>query len=330
LSRYRQNVDDVSERISNLGFTTATENSQQIPRDLLADGAHPPTSIGENQHSATTTTTTTFLSLPFLVKWNIYTHLHSKDCIALSSTCRQMYDFNTFAYTHLQFLPPNNLFSLARSVHLLAEVLARSPRYAQAVRTLCIVGWNAANIPGGYDSEMVYNALDEGVTTILKNAPHIYSLTLDLNLTNAIHRFSQTFATLTRVRTVRNLRLAMFLVPMCTAENDSLQERTLDQAPPAYERVSLRVCSGERLPVIMQDPRNLRWFGFSMLGSRNRGDKSWDMTLQRVAEAATELETLVLENGEPEHFDATLGQILQSGFVRVSEVISPFWWLITV
>lgn len=281
------NVDEVSERISNLGITTATE------------------------HSATTT----FLSLPFLVKWNIYTHLHSKDCIALSSTCRQMYGFNTFAYTHLQFLPPNSLFSLARSVHRLAEVLARSPHYAQAVRTLRIVGWNAINVPDGYDFGTVYRALDEGVTTILKNAPLIYSLNLDLSLTKAIHRFSQTLVTLTRVRTVRDLRLVMFSVPMCMAENDSLQGRTPDQAPPAYERVSLRVCSGARLPVIMQDPRKLRWFGFTILGTWNRGDKKWDMTLQRVAEAATELETLVLENRE--HFDAnTLGQTLQSGFER--------------
>ncbi|KAF8494404.1 hypothetical protein F5888DRAFT_1805581 [Russula emetica] len=227
-----------------------------------------------------------------------------------------MYGFNTFAYTHLRFLPPNSLFSLARSVHRLAEVLACSPHYAQAVRTLCIVGWNAINVPDGYDFGMVYKALDEGVTTILKNAPHIYSLILDLNLTKAIHCFSQTLATLTRVRTVRNLRLAMFSLPMCTAENGSLQERTPDQAPPAYERVSLRVCGGARLPVIMQNPRNLRWFGFAVLDKAwNRGDTNWAMTLQHVAEAATELETLVLENGE--HFDAnTLGQILQSGFER--------------
>jgi hypothetical protein len=40
------------------------------------------------------------------------------------------------------------------------------------------------------------------------------------------------------------------------------------------------------------------------------------LTLQRATEAATELETLVLENGED--FDANaLGQMLQSGFVRV-------------
>ena len=326
-SCYRgQNVDDVSEGISSLGITTTTENSQLIPPDLLADEALPPTSLGENQHPATATT---FLSLPWLVKWHIYTYLHSKDCIALSSTCRQMYGFNTFTYTHLQFLPPNTLFSLARDVHQLADVLTFSPHYAQAVRTLRIVGWNAIAIPGGYDFGMVYKALDEGLTTVLKNAPHMYSLTLDFNLTKTIHSFSQTFATLIRMRTIRNLHLAMFSVPMYMAENDS---EILNQAPPAYERVSLRVCSsGARLPLIMmQDPRNLRWFGFAVVHKTwNRGDINWAMTLQRVTEAATELETLVLENGT--HFDAnTLGQMLETGFVRVSEAASPFWRLITV
>lgn len=234
-----------------------------------------------------------------------------------------MYGFNTSAYTHLQFLPPNSLFSLARSVHLLAEVLVRSPHYRQAVRTLRIVGWNALSVPGDYDFGVVYNALNEGVATILENAPQIYSLTLDLNLTKTIHTFSRTFAVLSRVRTVRNLRLAMFLVPMCTGEDDSLRELEripADQAPPAYERVSLRVGSGTRLPVIMQDPRNLRWFGFAALDQGwnrlGRDDNSWALTLQRVAEAATQLETLVLNNGV--HFDANaLGQMLQSGFVRI-------------
>ena len=275
-------------------------------------------SPGENQHSATTT----FLSLPWLLKWHIYTHLRSKDSIALSSTCSQMYDLNMFSYTHLQFLPPNSLFFLARSVHRLAEVLACSPHYALAVRTLRIVGWNVTNVREGYDIGMVYKALDEGVSIILQNAPQIHSLTLDFSLTKTIHRFSQTSATLARVRTIRNLRLAMFLVPM--AENDSLQERTPDQAPPAYERVSLRVGSGARMPAIMQDPRNLRWFKFMVVGTWSPGDKGWDMTLQRVAEAATELETLVL--GAEQDFEAnTLGQLLQSGFVRVSEVVSPLW-----
>lgn len=241
-----------------------------------------------------------------------------------------MYDYNTFAYKYLQFLPPNSLFSLARSIHQLAEVLVRSPHYARAVRMLRIIGWNATNIPDGCqcDFGMLYRALDKGVMTILKNAPHISTLTLDFIPTRAIHVFPQTLATLTLVRTVRNLRLAMFLVPMCMAENDSLQERTPDQAPPAYECVNLVVGRGARLPVIMQDPRKLRRFRFTVLGIWNQGDKNWDMTVQRVAEAATELEILVLENME--HFEAnTLGQILQSGFVRVSEAVSPFWWLIT-
>ncbi|KAI0268404.1 hypothetical protein BGY98DRAFT_353316 [Russula aff. rugulosa BPL654] len=211
-----------------------------------------------------------------------------------------MYGFNTFAYTHLQFLPPNSLFSLARSVHRLAEVLACSPHYRQAVRTLRISGWNVINLPDGYNIGVVYNALDEGVTTILNNAPHINSLTLDLILTRGVHRFSRTFATLTRLRTVRNLRLTMFHVPMCTAENESLQELERipdDQAPPAYERVSLRVHSGVGLPVIMQDPRKLRWFWFGVLEKGwNRGDNNWELTLRRVAEAATEIETLILEN----------------------------------
>jgi len=235
-----------------------------------------------------------------------------------------MYSLNTFAYAHVQFLPPNSLFSLACSVHRLAKVLECSPHYAQAVRTLRIVGWNAINVPDGYDFGMVYNALDESVTTILENAPHIYSLTLDLSLTKTVHSFSQTFATLTRVRTVRNLCLATFSLPMCLAENDSLQDRTTDQAAPAYKRVSLKVCGGERLPVIMQDPRNLRWFGFTVLDKAwNQGDKNWALTLQRVAGAATELETFVLENGE--HFDPnTLGQMFQSGFVCVFEAVSSF------
>ena len=307
-----KNVDDVSERISSLGIAAATQNSQSIP---LTVEAHPPTSLGENQHPAGAGAT--FLALPWLVKWHIYTHLHSKDCIALSSTCRQMYSFNTFAYTHLQFLPPNSLFSLARSVYLLATVLACSPHYAQAVRTLRIVGWNAINVPSGTNLGMAYNALDEGVTTILKNSPNVHSLTLDLNLTKTIHCFPRTFAALTRVHSVRNLCLEMFLVPMCLDENDTVQKRTPDQAPPAYERVTLRVCNGARLPVMMQDPRNLRWFMFTVLDkSGNPGDNIWAITLQRVTEAATELETLVL--GNKQHFDPnTLGQMLRSGFVRV-------------
>lgn len=232
-----------------------------------------------------------------------------------------MYSFNEFAYTHLRFLPPNSLYSLARSVHRLAEVLRRSPLYAQAVRTLFIVGWNAVNVPDGYDVGVVYNGLDECITTILKNTQNIHLLGLDLNMTRKIHRFSRTFAALTQVRSLRSLRLRMFVVPMSMTEGDGdpLQERTPDQALPAYERMSMTVCSGAGLPVIMQNPWNLRWFTFTVLDKPegwDQGDNNWAMTLQRVAQVATELETLVL--GNMEHFDAdTLGQILESGFVRV-------------
>ena len=236
-----------------------------------------------------------------------------------------MYSFNTFAYTHLQFLPPNSLFSLACTVNRLAEVLACTPHYAQAVRTLRIVGWCTVNIPDGYNREKVYNALDGGVNSILKNAPHIHSLTLDFNLSREIHFFPQTFAALAQVRTVRHLRLTPFLVPMCKPEDDNnWQERTPEQAPRAYERISVRMCGGPHLPVIIQDPRNLRWLGFTLLEKiGSRGDQNWALTIQRVAEAATELETLVLENWE--RFDSnTLGPMLQSSFVRVaSEVVYP-------
>jgi hypothetical protein len=235
-----------------------------------------------------------------------------------------MYGFNAFAYTHLQFLPPNSLFSLARSVYQLAEVLAGSPQYAEAVRTIRIVGWDTVDIPEGYDHETVYKALDEGVTALLKHAPHVYSLTLDLNPTKAINYFPRTFTTLIRVRTIRDLRLATFLVPTYTVETSPLRERIPDEAPPAYERVCLDVGSGEWLPLVMHDPRNLRWFGFSVLDKAWKpGDTNWALTLRRMAETAVELETLVLNNGR--HFDAdVLGQILQFGFVRASVEIPPF------
>jgi hypothetical protein len=217
----------------------------------------------------------------------------------------------------MQFLPPNSLYSIARSVHRLAEVLVCSPLYAQAVRTLRIVGWDATNIPEGCSHEMVYKCLDEGVAAILENAPHIHWLTLNFELTKAIHYFPKTFATLARVRTIRTLRLATFLALTHTAENNPLPEYNPDEAPPAYEQVSLRVCNGGWLPVMMRDPRNLRWFGFTVLVEPQiPGDTNWAMALHRVTEAATELETLVLENGEG--FDAvSLGLMLQSGFVRV-------------
>jgi hypothetical protein len=186
------------------------------------------------------------------------------------------------------------------------------------------VGWNTADIPEGFGQEEVYKALDEGVTALLGNAPHIYSFTLDLNPTRAINYFPKTFAKLVLVRTIHDLRLATFLAPTYTAESNPLLERILNEAPPAYERMCLSVCSGEWLPVMMHDPRNLRWFGFSVLDKAWKpGDTNWAMTLHRVAEAATELETLVLNNGK--HFDAdALGQMLQFGFVRVSATVPSF------
>lgn len=313
-------MDDVSASFSNLGVTTTIENSQLIPQEL----ALPSTSLGQERQPAT------FRSLPELPKWHIYMYLHSRDCIALSSTCREMYGFNTLTYRHLQFLPPNSLFSIARSVHRLAEVLACSPHYAQAVRTLRIVGWNATDIPEGCSHEMVYKCLDEGVTAILENATHIHWLTLDFELTKAIHYFPKTFATLTRVRTIRTLRLATFLALTHMAENNPMPEYNPGEAPPAYEQVSLRVCNGGWLPVMMRDPRNLRWFGFTVLVEPQiPGDTNWALTLQRITEAATELETLVLENGEG--FDAVaLGLMLRSGFVRVSAAVPPFWRLMVM
>jgi hypothetical protein len=229
-----------------------------------------------------------------------------------------MYSFNTFAYTHLQFLPPNGPFSLARSIYRLSEVIVCSQHYAEAVRTVRIVGWSTIDVPEGYDNETVYKAIDEGITALLENIPHVYSFTLDLNLTKAINYFPKTFTTLTRVRTIRDLRLATFLVPTYTAENNPILGHTPDEAPPAYERVCLNICSGEWLPVLMHDPRNLRWFGLTMLDKFWKpGDTNWIMTLRRIAEAATELETLVLNYGK--HFDAdALGQMLQFGFVRTS------------
>ena len=307
-------MDDASASFSSLGITTANENTQLIPQELLVvDGL--PKSPGHRL----STSTSTFLSLPYLVKWHIYMHLPSRDSVALSRTCRYMHGFITFAYTHLQFLPPNSLFSLARSVHQLAEVLARSPRYAEAVRTIHIVGWDTVDVPEGWDYEAVYKALDAGIMALLENAPHINSFTLDLNPTRTINHFPQTFMMLTRVRTIRNLRLATFLAPTCAAGSDPLPAPiSNNEIPPAYQWVCLSVCSGGWLPVMMRDPRNLRWFGLTILGKGwEPGDTNWAIiALRRVAEAATELETLVLNSGK--HFDAdAVGQMLQSGFVRL-------------
>ena len=302
-----KNVDDVSTSLSNLDIAIANENS------LIGD-AHPPNSPEQRPHAPTTT----FLSLPWLVTCHVYTYLPSRDCLALSCTCRQMCSFNTLAYTHLQFLPPNSLFSLARSIYMLSEVLACTPPYAEAVRTVRIVGWNAVDIPEGCVHEEVYRALDDGIATLLEKSPHVYSFALDLSQTKAINYFPKTFTTLIPVRTIRDLRLATFLVPSYTAEDSPLLAPVPNEAPPAYQRVCLNVCSGEWLPILMHDPRNLRWFAFSVLdtdGAPEPRDTNWAMTLRRVAEAATELETLVLNGGG--HFDAeALGQMLQFGFVR--------------
>jgi hypothetical protein len=234
-----------------------------------------------------------------------------------------MYSLNTLAYTHLQFLPPNSLFSLSRSIYELATMLACSPHYAAAVRTACIVGWNTTGIPDGHSHKAVHNILDIGIRILLENAPHIYSFTLDLNQTGAVHYFPQTFTSLTRVRTIRDLRLATFLVPSyITVGNDPPLEHLLGVAL-AHERVWLGVCSGGWLPLVMHDPRHLRWFGLNVLdNTRKPGDADLTATLHRVAEAATELETVVLHMWR--HFDAAaLGQILQFGFVRLSISVSP-------
>jgi hypothetical protein len=65
----------------------------------------------------------------------------------------------------------------------LTEVLACSPLFREAVRTVRIVGWNATDVPDGCNHDIVFKSLDGGIMTILENAPHIYFLTLDLNMT---------------------------------------------------------------------------------------------------------------------------------------------------
>jgi len=309
-------VDDVSASLSNLGISAANENDQLTPQA----GTSPSESSGRARHISTLTT---FLSLPWLVKWHVYTHLPSRDCIALSRTCRDMYHFNTFAYTHLQFLPPNSLLSLARALSLLAEVLACSPRYAQAVRTLRIVGCTTTDVPESCNHETVYRALDERIMVLLENAPQLYSLTLDLNITRAIHYFPRTLTALARVRTIRDLRLATFLAAGSLVESNQLLESVPEEKPPEYRRMYLSLCTGGWLPVVMRDPRNLRWFGLSVLDKAwTPEDRNWAMTLHRIAAAATELETLVLYNGS--RFDANaLGQIFQFGLVRVPVAVSP-------
>jgi len=140
-----------------------------------------------------------------------------------------MYDFNTFAYTHLQFLPPNNL---AHTLSLLAEVLACSPHYAQALRTLRVVGCTTTDVPESCNHETVYKTPDERIMGLLENAPHIYSFTLDVNLTRAIHYFPQTVTALTSLRTIRDLRLMTFLAAGFLAVCNHLLESIPEEKPP--------------------------------------------------------------------------------------------------
>jgi hypothetical protein len=228
-----------------------------------------------------------------------------------------MYQLNTLAYTHLQLLPPNSLFSLAQTICQLGAVLACSPLYAEAVRTIRVVGWTTPDVPAGWDREVVHDALDKGIVCLLENAPHVYSLTIDLNLTKTLNCLPKTLSALaTHVRTIRQLSLTQFAPPTYAEAESSLPPLLED--PPAYEQVSLNVCSGAWLPIMMRDPRKLRWFALSIADSKDwqPGDANWAMTLRRIAEAATELETLILSGGA-RHFDADiLGQTLRIGFVR--------------
>lgn len=304
------NMDNISASLSNLAIAFAAENNGLIAQEATIAHSIFTKSDGVQRPFP-------FLSLPWPAKWHVYTHLHSKDCIALSSTCRQMYSFNTFAYTHLQLLPPNSLFSLAHSVCQLSAVLACSPHYAAAVRTIRIVGWTTPDVPEGCNREVVYQALDEGIVGLLEHGRHVYSLTLDLSLTKTLNYFPKTLSALAQVRTIRDLRLTPFYPPTYAAESSPPLDGVPSEEPPAYEQVSLNVYSGGWLPIMMRDPRRLRWFGLSLADKDwQPGDANWAMTLRRVAEAATELETLVLSGGA-QHFDAgILGQTLRIGFSR--------------
>ncbi|KAI9461962.1 hypothetical protein BJY52DRAFT_168422 [Lactarius psammicola] len=302
------NIDDISTSFSNLDIAFTAENNGLVAREATIAYTFPKSDGVQRRFP--------FLSLPWQAKWRVYTHLQSKDCIALSSTCRQMYRFNTFAYTHLQLLPPNSLFSLAHTVCQLGAVLASSPHYAAAVRTIRIVGWTTLDVPEGWDREAVYKALDKGIVGLLEYGRHVYSLTLDLNMTMTLNYFPKTLSALAQVRTIRDLRLTPFFTPTYAAESNPSLDGLLGGEPPAYEQVSLNVYSGGWLPIMMRDPRKLRWFGLSIADKDwQPGDANWALTLRRVAEAATELETLVLSGGQ--HFDAgILGQTLRIGFSR--------------
>ena len=307
-------MDHISASFSNLDIAFAAENNTLTAQETTythafteSDGVQPP-----------------FLSLPWPAMSHVYTLLQSKDCIALSSTCRQLYKFNRFAYTHIQLLPPNSLFSLTQSVYQLHAVLASSPQYAEAVRTIMIIGWTTPDVPEYCDRETVYGALDNGIVCLLDHGRHVYSLTLDFNMTKMCNWFPKTLTALANKRTIRDLRLTPFCPPLYATESGPSLDIVPVEEPPAYERVSLNVCSPRWLPIMMRDPRKLRWFGLSVADSTDRhtGDESWALTLRRVAEVATELETLVLSGGQ--HFNAeTLGQTLRSGFVRGSTKILP-------
>lgn len=300
------NIDCISASFSNLGITFIAENKGLTAREAPIAHARAFSKSNETQPPFP------FLALPWPAKQRVYTHLPSKDCIALFSTCHQMYKLNTFAYTHLQLLPPNSLFSLALSVCKLGAVLACSPHYAEAVRSIRIVGWTTSNVPSGLDRE-AYDALDKGIASLLEHGRHVYSLTLDLNLTKTFNYFPKTLTALAHVRTIRNLCLTPFYPPTYTAES-SPPPLDVSEGPPAYEQVFLNVCSSGWLPIMMRDPRKLRWFALSMADKDwQPGDTNWAMTLRRIAEAATQLESLVLSGSQ--HFDTDiLGQTLRVGF----------------
>ena len=173
-------------------------------------------------------------------------------------------------------------------------------------------------MPEGCDREVFYNALDKGIASLLEHGRGVYSLTLDLNLTKTFNYFPKTLTVLTHVRTIRSLSLTPFYPPTYATEISPPLPLDGSEDPPAYERVFLNVCSSGWLPIMMRDPRQLRWFALTMADKGwQPGDANWAMTLRRVAEAATNLETLVLSGGQ--HFDADiLGQTLRIGFVRGS------------
>ena len=308
---FLQNIDIVSDVVS-AGFSNLS-----IAFVIDNKGLAPPQAPIAHAQSDAIQRPFPFLFLPLPVQQRVYMHLRSRDCIALSSTCHQMYQLNTLAYTHLEFLPTNSLFSLAQTIYQLGTVLACSPHYAGAVRTIRIVGWTSPDVPAGWDGAVVHDALDKGIVCLLEHAAHVCSLTIDLNLTKTINCLPKTFSALaTHARTsIRQLSLTQFAPPTYTAAESS--PPLLDD-PPAYEQVSLNVCSGAWLPIMMRDPRKLRWFALSMADSKDwqPGDTIWAMTLHRIAESATELETLVLSGGA-QNFDADiLGQTLRIGFVR--------------